>query len=78
LHRAFDRSQGERLLAGDLDSFFNRRPEQAATRDIAERFFTASRTFFYAGDAIAAEASLPRSTLERFASELATNERAER
>lgn len=78
LHRAFDQSQGERLLAGDLDSFFDRRPEQAGQREIAKRFFTASQTFFFAGDSVAAESSLPRSTLERFAGDLANNERAER
>lgn len=78
LHRAFDQSQGERLLASDLDGFLARRPEQAPTRSTTQRFFTASQTLFYAGDAVAAEAALPRSTLERFAGELAANERAQR
>lgn len=78
LHRAFDRSQGERILAADLDAFFSRRPEQTPLRETAHRFFAASQTLFFSGDPIAAEASLPRSALERFAGELAANERAQR
>lgn len=75
LHRAFDRAQGERLLAADVDRFFVLRPEQTAARGDVERFFAASRTFFFAGDAVAAEAALPRSALERLAHDLAVNER---
>lgn len=78
LHRAFDRSQGERLLAADVDRFFRIRPEQSSVRDDVQRFFAASRTFFFAGDGVAAEAALPRSALERLATELAVNERAGR
>lgn len=76
LHRAFDRAQGQRLLASDVDSFFARRPEQEGTREAVQRFFAASQTFFFGGDHVAAEAALPRSILERLAFDLSANERA--
>lgn len=76
LHRAFDQSRGERLLAADLDGFFMQRPEQGTTRQQAERFFHASQTYFFAGDVVAAEAALPRSVLDDLAGDLAANERA--
>lgn len=76
LHRAFDRAQGERLLASDVDRFFARRPEQESAREAVQRFFSASQTFFFGGDAVTAEAALPRSVLQRLAFDLAANERA--
>jgi mxaA protein len=78
LHRAFDRSQGHRLLAADVGSFLDVRPEHTAARDAIERFFKASQTIFFAGDAVAAEAAMPRSNLEQLAARLAENERAAR
>jgi mxaA protein len=78
LHRAFDRSQGHRLLAADVEGFLDVRQEHAAARDAIERFFKASQTYFFAGDAVAAEAAMPRSSLEQLAARLAKNERAAR
>lgn len=78
LHRAFDRAHGERLLAADLDQFLAQRPEQSGNRAASQRFFSASQTFFFANDPVAAEAALPRSTLETLAHDLAVTERAER
>lgn len=76
LHRAFDRANGARLLAPDLDLFLARRPEQSGVRTAAQHFFSASETFFYSGDPVAAEAAVPRSALESLVSHLAENERA--
>lgn len=78
LHRAFDRAQGERLFAADVDRFLTTHPEQSATRDAVQKFFGASQTFFFGGDKVAAEAAMPRSALERLASALAVNERSAR
>lgn len=78
LHRAFDQSGGERLLASDVDRFFASRPEQSGARTAIEQFFTASQTLFFAGDDIAAEAGMPRSALEALAEVLAANERTAR
>lgn len=76
LHRAFDHANGGRLLSRDLAHFLARRPEQEKSRADTERFYAASQTLFYAGDAVAAEAALPRSALEALANQLSANERA--
>ncbi len=78
LHRAFDRAQGYRLLAADVGNFLDVRPEHTAAREAIERFFKASQTYFFAGDAVAAEAAMPRSSLEQLAARLAEHERAAR
>lgn len=50
LHRALDRSAGERLFAPGLDRFLARRPALAPLRPELERFFEHShRTFFAPG-----------------------------
>jgi len=50
LHRAFDATAGQRLLAGDVAAFVAQKPHLAACRGGIERFFVASRGEFF-GDA---------------------------
>lgn len=54
LHRALDRSAGQRLFAPGLDGFLARRPELAPLRADFERFFRQSRTAFFAPGGAAA------------------------
>ncbi|WP_157266231.1 nonribosomal peptide synthetase MxaA [Azohydromonas aeria] len=48
LHRALDRSAGQRLFAPGLDAFLLRRPELAPLHADLERFFEQSRAAFFA------------------------------
>lgn len=47
LHRAFDESAGERLLAADVARFLEARPEHQDSADAIARFFEASRVLFF-------------------------------
>ncbi len=49
LHRAFDESAGERVLAEDVDKFVERAPRFAPLRSDIARFFDMSRACFFGG-----------------------------
>ena len=48
LHRAFDATAGARIMADDLAAFLARFPRFAALQPDIDRFFTLSRTIFFA------------------------------
>jgi hypothetical protein len=48
LHRAFDETCGARLLAGDLERFFQQHPRHSQHRAGVIRFFESSRAVFCA------------------------------
>jgi mxaA protein len=47
LHRAFDETAGERVLADDIERFLERAPQFAALRSDIVRFFDMSRACFF-------------------------------
>ncbi|WAP69161.1 hypothetical protein [Jiella pelagia] len=76
LHRGLDAAFGRRVLADDLGECLAARPRFAAARADLETFFSASRGFFFDGDAGKAEARLPPEALVLVARRLAAIERA--
>lgn len=76
LHRGLDAAFGRRVVADDLGECLAARPRFAAARDDLETFFSASRGFFFDGDAEKAEARLPPEALVLVARRLAAIERA--
>ena len=75
LHRAFDATAGHSLLAGDVTAFLDTHPPFAACREGIERFFVASRTLFFAGDARRADSDMPLAELAQLSARLAATER---
>ncbi len=73
LHRAFDETAGERVLADDLDSFLIKRIRFAPLRADIEGFFAHSRRIFFESDETASTAQLP--SLTRLSRALARAER---
>jgi mxaA protein len=78
MHRAFDRTAGQRLFAADVDTFLAAHPEQIENRTEVERFFAASRIVFFGESQREGEIELPPTELRQLASALARQERAAR
>jgi mxaA protein len=75
LHRAFDETARQRLLAEDLDRFLASHPDFDRGSGEITRFFASSRSVFFADDLTAAIATLPPSELSSLAGRLASIER---
>lgn len=74
VHRAIDAAYGASLLADNLSSFLDRRPEFASLRPSFEQFFEASHRRFF-GDGVE-NVGFDIGDLARFAQALAQQERA--
>ncbi|KAF2989947.1 nonribosomal peptide synthetase MxaA [Methylocystis sp. MJC1] len=75
MHRAIDLANGASLLADDLPGFLSRRPEFASLKPSFDRFFSASRSSFFAVEG-APPADYSLAELLDFARALARRERA--
>jgi mxaA protein len=75
LHRAVDDAAGHRVLADDLPTFLEERPQFKALAPDFGRFFDSSRDAFFGADPATASLKFPASTLVAFGDGLAAAER---
>lgn len=75
LHRAFDETLGQRMLAEDLGRFLVEHPEHAGCQAGIAQFFECSRRTFFAGIAAEASERETRSALLKLSRALAAGER---
>jgi len=75
LHRGFDSSVGKRLLAEDVQRFFDAHPEFLEAREYVVRFFDSSREAFFKSDPESAQRKMPFALLKSFAEHMAQIEK---
>lgn len=75
LHEAFNAANGAPVFSEALEGFLARRQAYAPLRGEIERFFAASREYFFGNDAEAAERILPLASLAALAARLSERER---
>jgi mxaA protein len=75
VHRAFDLSAGQRLLADDVGAFLARHPQFAPLAPDVERLFASSRQAFFANDVDGARAVMPLPAIADLSARLGEAER---
>ena len=78
LHRAFDSTAGQRLLASDVETFLAAHPEYNRNHAEVARFFAASRAVFFGEAQREGEIEFPPADLKGLVATLARQERAAR